>query len=91
MSANKSTSKTESDNDLAFEEVIARLQRVVDALEGGELPLEQSLAMFEQGVKLSRLGHNRLDEAELRVERLLADEDEVTTEAMPEQEIGLDE
>jgi exodeoxyribonuclease VII small subunit len=57
-----------------FEELLARLQKVVDDLERGDLPLEQSLAIFEEGVQLSRLGQRRLEEAEQRVERLLGDE-----------------
>ena len=47
---------------------------VVDDLERGDLPLEQSLAIFEEGVQLSRAGQRRLEEAEQRVERLLGDE-----------------
>jgi exodeoxyribonuclease VII small subunit len=57
-----------------FEGILVRLQKVVDDLERGDLPLEQSLAIFEEGVQLSRLGQRRLEEAEQRVERLLGDE-----------------
>lgn len=57
-----------------FEGILARLQKVVDDLERGDLPLEQSLAIFEEGVQLSRVGQRRLEEAEQRVERLLGDE-----------------
>ncbi len=57
-----------------FEGILARLQKVVDDLERGDLPLEQSLAIFEEGVQLSRLGQRRLEEAEQRVDRLLGDE-----------------
>ena len=57
--------------EIPFEEILARLQRVVSALEQGDLPLEKSLAVFEEGVRLSRLGARRLDEAERRVEILL--------------------
>lgn len=59
---------------MPFEGILARLQKVVDDLERGDLPLEQSLAIFEEGVQLSRLGQRRLEEAEQRVERLLGDE-----------------
>ena len=58
-----------------FEDVLARLGAVVEKLEAGDLPLEDSLSLFEEGVRLSRIGAARLDEAERRVERLLrADE-----------------
>jgi exodeoxyribonuclease VII small subunit len=64
-----------------FEDVLSRLGSVVDKLEAGDLPLEDSLALFEEGVRLSRIGAARLDEAERRVERLLrADPTGVTLE-----------
>jgi exodeoxyribonuclease VII small subunit len=48
-----------------------RLAKVVSALASGELPLEQALVLFEEGVRLSREGASRLDRAEARVEELL--------------------
>lgn len=62
-----------------FEQILARLQHVVERLESGELPLEESLAVFEEGIRLSRLGARRLDEAERRVEELLGDGDSTRT------------
>lgn len=56
----------------AFEAILARLQEVVGELERGDLPLERSLALFEEGVRLARQGGSRLDAAEARVEELLA-------------------
>ncbi len=56
----------------AFEAIVARLEAVVRELESGELPLERSLALFEEGVRLARAGGERLDRAEMRVEELLA-------------------
>jgi exodeoxyribonuclease VII small subunit len=61
--------------DLTFEKAIERLGEIVETLEkGGDLPLERSLALFEEGVLLSRLGADRLDRAEARVEQLLANQ-----------------
>jgi len=57
----------------SFEQILGRLQSVVERLESGELPLEQSLAVFEEGIQLSRLGAARLDAAEARVEELLGE------------------
>ncbi len=56
----------------SFEVAIKRLTEIVQVLERGELPLEESLRLFEEGVKLSRLSQQRLDTAEKRVEQLLA-------------------
>lgn len=55
----------------SFEDCVRRLGEIVEKLESGELPLEDSLALFEQGVKLSRDAQSRLDAAEKRVEQLL--------------------
>jgi exodeoxyribonuclease VII small subunit len=53
-----------------FEAAIAELEAIVKKLEEGDLPLEQSLALFERGVQLSRFCHTRLEEAERRIEIL---------------------
>lgn len=65
-----------------FEEILDRLQRLVQQLETGDLPLETAVALFEEGVHLSQLGSQRLDEAELKVEELLADPKQVKTRAL---------
>jgi exodeoxyribonuclease VII small subunit len=57
---------------VAFEQAIERLEQVVEELEGGELTLEQSLARYEEGVKLSRQLTRTLDDAEKRIEKLTA-------------------
>ena len=56
-----------------FETALARLEELVQELEQGDLPLEQSLKLFEEGIKLSRICHVRLEEAERKVEILLKD------------------
>ncbi len=56
-----------------FEAALARLEEIVKELETGELPLEQSLKLFEEGIKLSRICNKRLEEAERRVEILMKD------------------
>ena len=56
---------------LPFEAALARLEQLVDELEGGSLTLEQALATFEQGVSLSRRCAEELDRAERRLETLV--------------------
>ena len=58
-----------------FEAQLASLERIVRELERGDLPLERSLELFEQGVRLSRQCQERLGEAERRIEVLLQDND----------------
>ncbi len=57
-----------------FEEALQELETIVQRLEDGNLSLDESLALFEDGIKLSRLCSQRLDEAEKRVEILLKNE-----------------
>ena len=57
-----------------FEEALARLETIVRELEEADLPLERSLTVFEEGVRLSRLLHERLNEAERKVEILMKNE-----------------
>jgi exodeoxyribonuclease VII small subunit len=61
--------------DEGFDQVLASLRGVVERLEGGNLSLEQSLAAFEEGVRLSRKGAQILDAAEHRIEVLLKEPD----------------
>ena len=56
-----------------FESAIKELESIVDTLERGEMPLEQSLELFERGVRLSRFCHTRLEDAERRIEILTGD------------------
>ena len=56
----------------SFEAAIKRLTEIVQTLERGDLPLEESLRLFEEGVRLSRVSQDRLEQAEKRVEQLLA-------------------
>jgi len=57
-----------------FEEALQELETIVQRLEDGNLSLDESLALFEEGIKLSRLCAQRLDEAEKKIEVLLKNE-----------------
>jgi exodeoxyribonuclease VII small subunit len=60
----------------SFEQSLERLHEIVERLESGELDLEASLVLFEEGVRLSRTSQARLDSAEKRIEELLAVDEE---------------
>lgn len=66
-----------------FEQSMARLAKIVDELEKGEKSLEDSLALFEEGVKLSRAAQARLDAAQQKVERLLGVDDKGKPKKVP--------
>ena len=56
-----------------FEKAFQELEEIVKRLEGEELPLDESLRLFEQGIGLSRFCHQRLEEVEKKIELILAD------------------
>jgi exodeoxyribonuclease VII small subunit len=71
----------------SFEEALQRLEAVLDSLEHGEMNLEEAVKAFEEGVKLVRFCHGKLDEVERRVELLLKDEaGRFITKPFPEEE-----
>jgi len=62
------------EKEIQFEEALTRLEAVVNRLESGELPLEESLRLFEEGVHLTKVCTHRLEEAERRITILLKNE-----------------
>jgi exodeoxyribonuclease VII small subunit len=69
--ATSSAATSPAGQPLSFEESTRRLTAIVEQLEGGELPLERSLELFEEGIRVARAAKARLDGAEQRVEELL--------------------
>jgi len=63
------------DKQWSFEEGMAELERLVDELESGELPLDKCFAAYEQGVALIKVLKNKLNEGEARIVALKADLD----------------
>jgi exodeoxyribonuclease VII small subunit len=55
---------------MAFEEAVKKLETIVEEMEGGELPLESMLARFEEGTRLVKVCQAKLEEAELKIQRL---------------------
>ena len=73
----------------SFEDALQRLENVLESLEHGNLNLEESVQAFEEGVKLVRFCHDKLDEVERRVELLVKDEaGRFLTKPFPEDEGG---
>jgi exodeoxyribonuclease VII small subunit len=79
--------KTTKDAPLDFELAMRDLEELVERLEQGDLPLEESLAAFERGVMLTRSCQAALKEAEQKVEILLKKAGESTVEAFPSDDI----
>ncbi len=69
----KKTPKPQPITDLTFEQAFAELEESVRTLERGDLPLEESLALYERGQELAAYCAKLLDEAELKVQQIESD------------------
>ncbi len=61
--------------DLSFEDALQRLEAIVSKLESGQAPLEESIALYEEGARLKAHCENRLKAAQLRVEKIVVGAD----------------
>lgn len=62
-------------NEVSFEDAMKELEKVVQNLEKGNLPLEEALSMFEKGITLTALCNKKLDQAEKKITCLLEKKD----------------
>ncbi|MBQ9703757.1 MAG: exodeoxyribonuclease VII small subunit [Clostridia bacterium] len=63
--------------DLTFEQAMDRLEEIVSLLESGDSPLDKSLSLFEEGVKLVNLCNSQLEKAESSVKQLINQDGEL--------------
>jgi len=66
----KNIAASNSAKEPPFEEALKNLESIVDAMEAGDLPLEMLLARFEEGTRLIRICQAKLEEAELKIQKL---------------------
>ena len=59
------------EEEIKFEEAMEKLERIVDELEKGGLGLDETIKKFEEGIKLFKLCKRRIEEAELKIEKLM--------------------
>ena len=71
-------------SEMKFEKAMSRLENIVEELERGDLDIDKSLEIFEEGIKMSRLCSKKLNEAEAKIEKLTkGKEGELMTELFP--------
>lgn len=66
---------TKQDKEMQFEEAFKRLEAIVGNLESGDLSLEESMKLFEEGIGLTEACKSRLEDAEQKIKLLLKDSD----------------
>ena len=68
---------------LSFEQALIALEEVVQQLESGSVPLDQSITLYERGEKLRKLCQARLDDAQARIEKIVTDANGVASSTVP--------
>jgi len=63
----------EGEKEIGFEEAMKRLEEIIEEIERGELSLEETISKFEEGIKLCKLCKDKIQKAEMRIEKLLED------------------
>ena len=75
-----------------FEKAFQQLEKIVQRLESEELPLDESLQLFEEGIRLSRFCHQTLEDVEKKIELILADaKGQPVTEPFEDQNLEADD
>jgi exodeoxyribonuclease VII small subunit len=67
------TKAEEQYQELSFEQALSRLEAIVKAMESGDLPLEQAISEFQEGMQLARICREKLDQAEQKIEMLVSE------------------
>lgn len=70
-------------SDLSFEQALSSLEEIVQKLESGSVPLDQSIELYEKGEALRKHCQQRLDSAQQRIEQIVADKDGNAQAAQP--------
>jgi len=71
-------------SEIKFEKAMTRLEKIVEELERGDLDIDKSLEIFEEGIKMSRVCSKKLSEAEAKIEKLTkGKKGELVTELFP--------
>jgi exodeoxyribonuclease VII small subunit len=68
---------------LSFEQALVALEEVVQQLESGSVPLDQSITLYERGEKLRKLCQARLDDAQARIEKIVTDANGAANSTVP--------
>jgi exodeoxyribonuclease VII small subunit len=74
------------DKALTFEEAMEKLEQIVEKLEEGDVPLEEAISFYKEGMELSKLCHNKLKHVEEQLTQVLTDDGQVAEFSISEEE-----
>jgi exodeoxyribonuclease VII small subunit len=76
------------EEDIGFEAAMERLDKIVSELESGDVPLEKAIELFQEGMRLSRLCGEKLEQAERKIEMLIEEDGQLQRKAFQPPEEG---
>jgi exodeoxyribonuclease VII small subunit len=74
------------EKELTFEEAMEKLEEIVEKLEEGNVPLEQAISFFQEGMRLSKLCHDKLQHVEKQMEYILREDGQLAPFSIQEEE-----
>jgi exodeoxyribonuclease VII small subunit len=74
------------EKELTFEEAMEKLEEIVEKLEEGNVPLEQAISFFQEGMRLSKLCHDKLQHVENQMEYILREDGQLAPFSIQEEE-----
>ncbi|EZP76088.1 exodeoxyribonuclease VII small subunit [Parageobacillus genomosp. 1] len=74
------------EKELTFEEAMQKLEEIVEKLEEGNVPLEQAISFFQEGMRLSKLCHDKLQHVEKQMEYILREDGQLAPFSIQEEE-----
>ena len=81
----------EQNQEISFEEAMSRLEAIVSQLEHGDVPLEQAIELFQQGMKLSQLCGQKLEQVERKIEMIVEVDGVSVKKPYAEPQVGSDD
>ncbi|AIE60676.1 exodeoxyribonuclease VII small subunit [Bacillus methanolicus] len=75
-----------SENHLTFEEAMEKLESIVERLEEGDVPLEEAISIYKQGMELSKLCHDKLKNVEEQLTQILTEDGQTENFSIQEEE-----
>jgi exodeoxyribonuclease VII small subunit len=79
-------SEKKTKKEVSFEEAMRELEAIVEKLEEGDVPLEEAISHYKEGMKLSKLCHDKLTNVEEEMEKILKENGELESFAIQEDE-----
>jgi exodeoxyribonuclease VII small subunit len=79
-------SKMEEENKLSFEEAMNKLEGIVERLEEGDVPLEEAIAIYKEGMELSKLCHDKLKNVEEQLAQIITEDGRKESFSITEEE-----